>query len=115
MDSLNILSSAMQFLWPVLSIATFVVCTQVQGRHKGKKGVSILVAGSALLMVGSLVNAMIRVMMMNGSLDISPVTWLFSLTGLTSFVGQLLFIMGLYQFGTSREVKVDLYDDLLDS
>lgn len=113
MGSLNFFSTLLQILWPMLSVATFVVCLQVQGRHKGTNGVSLLVAGAAMVMVMSLTSAFLRVMMINGGFGFDSISSFFTLTSVVNLVGQILFIVGLYQFGMNRRNE-DAYDDLLD-
>lgn len=103
----------MQLLWPMLAIATFVICLQIQGRHKEVNGVSLMVSGSLIVMIMSLVAGFFQFMVINGDMDYSAITAFYSLRGMLSLVGQVLFLIGLYNFGMARK-EVVAFDDLLD-
>ncbi len=65
-----------------------------------------------MIMIMSLANAFFRVMISNGGLDFMSLSNYFSITSGLNLIGQVLFLIGLYQFGTSK--REELYDDLLD-
>jgi hypothetical protein len=113
-SSFDFLSSAINLLWPLLSIATFVICLKIQGAHKGTKGPSLMAIGSGMVMASSLINTVFRTMLMNGSMNIGPISSLFSITSLLSLVGQVLFLVGLYHFGMGQRHQMEGYDELLD-
>ena len=115
MGSFDFLSSIIRLAWPALAVATFVVCLQVQKRNKGAAGVSLLVAGSVLVMLVSLASNLLQFLLLNEGLDYSSISGYFSITSMVSLVGQVLFLVGLYQFGTAQRAgREELYDDLLD-
>lgn len=95
MGSLNIFSTLMQLLWPILSVATFVICLQIQGRHKGTDGVFLLVAGAAMVMFMSLTNVFFQAMINSGGLDFMSISSYFSITSALNLVGQVIFVIGL--------------------
>jgi len=79
MGSFDFLSSIIRLAWPALAVATFVVCLQIQKRNKGAAGVSLLVAGSVLVMLVSLASNLLQFLLLNEGLDYSSISGYFSI------------------------------------
>jgi len=90
------LSFFQNLIWPALAIFQLIVALTAKQRV-GTSATNLMVFGSVISMIMSVVNAGIQIGMMHFDLGYEMVTYWYSFSWLFSLTGSLLFLVGLWQ------------------